>query len=144
MSQTTTGYEKTLYLIRGLPGAGKDTLGRQLGKVISADQFFTKTVDGASVYEFDASKIHEAHNYCKGEVKDHMEKGYGPLAVCNTFTRLWELAFYIGLARGFSYNLVVLTVESGLTDQELAKRNLHGVPADVIALMRKRWETYGL
>ena len=144
MYQTPTGYEKILYIVRGLPGSGKDTLGRQLGKVITADQFFEETVDGKTVYTFDPARIHEAHSYCKGEVKEHLEKGYGPIAVCNTFTRLWEFAFYIGLARAFGYRLVVLTVESGLTDDELAGRNLHGVPASVIRDMRRRWEDYGL
>lgn len=135
---------KILYLIRGLPGAGKDTLGRQLGKVVSADQFFEETVDGQTVYNFDRSKLHAAHQYCKGEVKDHLEQGRGPIAVCNTFSQLWELAFYIGLARAYSYQLVVLTVESGLTDEELAARNIHGCSVEVIKAMRARWETYGL
>lgn len=137
-------YDKTLYLIRGLPGSGKDTLGRQLGKVISADQFFEETVDGKIIYNFDASKIQQAHAYCKSEVKGHLQNGYGPIAVCNTFTRLWELAFYIGLARAYSYQLVVLTVESGLTDLELEARNVHGVPATTLKAMRARWESYGL
>jgi len=141
---TTTGFDKTLFLIRGLPGSGKDTIGRQLGCVFSADQYFETLVDGKTVYNFDPTKLGEAHKACKEGVVKCLIEGLGPIAVCNTFTQLWELAPYIGLARHYDYRLVILTVESGLTDEELAKRNLHSCPVEAIRKMRARWQTFGL
>ena len=33
---------QTLFLVRGLPGVGKSTLGRSLGRTFAADDYFTR------------------------------------------------------------------------------------------------------
>ena len=77
----------TLYLIRGIPGSGKSTLGNFLAgsgtvfAAIEADDYFVK--DG--LYVFDANKLHEAHHWCQTKVDKLLEFGYS-VAVTNTST----------------------------------------------------------
>jgi len=63
---------KQLILLRGLPGSGKSTFANLLGGIhVEADQYFIQ--DGE--YKFDASKLKQAHNWCKLRV-EHSRKQY--------------------------------------------------------------------
>ena len=63
---------KQLILLRGLPGSGKSTFANLLGGIhVEADQYFMQ--DGE--YKFDASKLKQAHNWCKLRVEHSMEDG---------------------------------------------------------------------
>ena len=86
--------DKLLILLRGVPGAGKSSLANFVwnsGVVFEADKFFD-TPDGG--YKFDATKLKEAHEWCKLGVQTAMEeniqtdgKYYPQIVVSNTFTR---------------------------------------------------------
>jgi len=55
--------DKILYIVRGIPGSGKSTIAKTLGGIqIESDQYF---IDSNGEYKFDASKLHNAHNYCQ-------------------------------------------------------------------------------
>ncbi len=57
---------KNLYLLRGIPGAGKSTLAKQLGDAhFEADSYFM--IDGE--YQFDPTKLRKAHEWCQGQVE---------------------------------------------------------------------------
>ena len=57
---------KNLYLLRGIPGAGKSTLAKQLGDShFETDGFFM--VDGE--YKFDPTKLRKAHEWCQSQVE---------------------------------------------------------------------------
>jgi adenylate kinase family enzyme len=74
---------KNLILLRGLPGSGKSTFAKQIcNQHIEADMFFIQ--DGE--YKFDASKLKEAHAWCKDKTEAWMQKGYN-VCVSNTFTQ---------------------------------------------------------
>ena len=65
---------KNLYIIRGLPGSGKSTIAKSLGKswqIFEADQFFMKN----GKYEFDGSKLKDAHDWCKRKVHNAIHPG---------------------------------------------------------------------
>lgn len=134
---------KTLYLVRGLPGSGKSTIASKLAHLIAeADDFFMNNGE----YHFDSTRIMDAHRECQEKVERWMRilnnstTVPASIAVANTFTRRWEMQPYHDIAARHDFMVVELTVESGLTDEQLAARNLHGVPVDVIARMRARWE----
>ena len=127
-----------LFLVRHLPGAGATTLARYLaGANYAADDFFENPCGG---YHFDPKQLSRAHDACKSRAL-HTMQCRGDLAVHNTFTEGWELAPYVRMAEDHGYVVVVVDLfDAGMTDGELAERNIHSVPQEVIASMRERWE----
>jgi len=64
---------KVLTLVRGLPGSGKSTFANFIWNdyaICEADKFFT---DKEGNYNFDASKLKEAHKWCKEQVEIRMK-----------------------------------------------------------------------
>lgn len=135
---------KILFLIRGLPGSGKSTLGEYLVKNtlyinVEADQFFIK--DGK--YTFDGSKLKEAHKWCINKVEDDMKchaetfEGEVPnsIVVSNTFTTEKEMQPYYELAQKYNYNVVSLIVENRHNGI-----NIHNVPQETMEKMKNRFE----
>ena len=122
---------KELFLLRGLPGAGKSTLAKSMGgRYAEADQYFME--DGE--YKFDASKLKDAHGWCQSIVESYLRNGFEKVIVSNTFTQEWEMKPYYELAEKYGYRVYSLVVENrhnGL--------NMHGVPTDKIEQMRKRF-----
>jgi predicted kinase len=123
---------KELYLLRGLPGSGKSTLAKSLGgEHVEADQYFIS--DGE--YLFDASRIKDAHEWCKNQVYDWMFLGFKKIVVSNTFTQEWEMKYYYKLAELHDYRVFSLIVEN-----RHGGENLHDVPVDKIQAMKDRFE----
>ena len=128
---------KELFLLRGLPGSGKSTLAAQLGgSLVEADRYFMQYGD----YKFDASKLKEAHSWCREQVGKWMEvdnAGYDVdrIVVSNTFTQEWEMKPYYELAEKYGYRVYSIVVEN-----RHGGVNEHGVPADKIKQMVDRFE----
>ena len=123
---------KQLILLRGLPGSGKSTFANLLGGIhVEADQYFMQ--DGE--YKFDASKLKQAHNWCKLRVEHSMEDGADKITVSNTFTQEWEMDAYCELAEKYGYQTFCLIVEN-----RHDSKNIHGCPDDKIEQMRNRFE----
>jgi len=127
---------KQLILLRGLPGSGKSTFAKTLGGIhIEADQYFMR--DG--VYEFDASQIKNAHNYCQSQTRAWMSHNgeqikTDRIIVSNTFTQEWEMDAYFEMAEEFGYQVFSLIVEN-----RHGGMNVHGCPEDKIEQMRNRF-----
>ncbi len=124
---------KTLYIVRGLPGSGKSTFAQSLGcPVFEADMFF---VNSQGVYNFDFTKIKDAHAWCQEMVEDHMFNQHEKIAVSNTFTQEWEMKAYYDMAKTYGY-----TVFSIIVENRHGGENVHGVPADKLEVMKNRFE----
>jgi len=123
---------KELYLLRGLPGSGKSTLAKSLGgKHFEADMYFVR--DGE--YQFDITKLKEAHEWCRSSVGGLMINEEPKLVVSNTFTQEWEMKPYFDLARNYGYRVYSLIVEN-----RHGGVNEHGVPEDKLEQMKNRFE----
>jgi predicted kinase len=122
---------KELFLLRGLPGAGKSTLAKSLGGMqIEADKYF---MDGDE-YKFDPSKLKEAHAWCQNAVSVWM-KSQDKIIVSNTFTQEWEMQPYYDLAEKYGYRVYSLIVEN-----RHGGVNEHGVPQETLDKMKNRFE----
>jgi len=123
--------DKHLFLLRGLPGAGKSTLAASLAKThLEADQFFMK--DGT--YNFDATKLKEAHEWCRAKCESAMLWELN-ITVSNTFTQEWEMKAYYELAEKYGY-----TVFSIIVENRHGGVNEHGVPQEALDRMKNRFE----
>ena len=130
---------RNLYLLRGLPGSGKSTLARFVGDAfVEADMFFLKN----GKYEFDGSKIRDAHAWCQSTVREWMQMNadtygleYSEIAVSNTFTQEWEMEAYYNLAKEFNYKVFSIIVENRHDGV-----NSHGVPEEKLEQMKNRFE----
>lgn len=130
---------KNLYLLRGIPGAGKSTFAEQFGDAhFETDKYFM--VDGE--YKFDPTKLREAHSWCLGEVElcmIHNHVTYGldgsDIVVSNTFTQEWEMEKYYELAKQYGYRVFSIIVEN-----RHGGVNQHGVPEDKLQAMKDRFE----
>jgi predicted kinase len=130
--------EKMLYLVRGVPGSGKSTFAKNLvGEKDychkEADMFF---VDGDGNYNFEPSKIKDAHQWCQEEIEFVMKYDHSPVVVSNTFTQEWELQPYYELAIKYGYYVTSIIVEN-----RHGGTNEHGVPEDKLEIMKNRFET---
>jgi len=132
---------KILTLVRGVSGSGKSTFARFIWNshvICEADQFF---VGEDGVYRFDASKIKDAHKWCRDKVEtfmlDNQLNGqfYPEIVVSNTFTQEWEMDEYYKLAEKYGY-----TVFSIIVENRHGGVNEHGVPDDKLEQMKKRFE----
>jgi len=125
---------KQLMLIRGLPGSGKSTVAKLFDKALhfEADMYF---LDADGNYQFDASKIKNAHNWCRHSVMDAMKEGHPIVVVSNTFTQEWEMDVYYLLAEELGYRVTSMIVENRHDG-----KNIHGCPDDKIEQMRNRFE----
>jgi predicted kinase len=131
---------KNLYIVRGLPGSGKSTFARSIAKsyqVFEADQYFMKK----GKYNFDPTKLKDAHNDCKNRVSRRMRKNlfnsifFSNIVVSNTFTQDWEMKFYRNIAKRYGYKVHTIVVEN-----RHGGMNVHGVPADKVQVMEDRFE----
>lgn len=146
--------DKTLYIMRGLPGSGKSTRAREIchealnmgadGAVIcSTDQYFMV----GDEYHFDRNNISIAHNWNQIRVTELMESEVDVIVVDNTNTTEKEMAPYKNLAKDNRYEVceVVVGAESMRADMTAyittcVERNTHGVPRESIEKMARRFQ----
>ena len=139
--------EKTLVLLRGLPGSGKSTVAKLIARTLttaglsyvicSADSYF---VGEDGIYCFDPCKLGAAHNKCRADAGESMLAGIDYVIVDNTNTTKREMQPYKELADEFGYTVKCQTV-GNLTDIDIyAERCIHNVPLETIEKMAKRFE----
>ncbi len=130
---------KNLYLLRGIPGAGKSTLAKQLGDShFETDTFFM--VEGE--YKFDPTKLRKAHEWCQSQIElaminNHVTAGLdnSDIVVSNTFTQAWEMDAYNELAKQYGYRVFSIIVEN-----RHGGVNQHNVPENKLQMMKERFE----
>lgn len=114
-----------LLIVRGLPGSGKSTFAKSLGRMwFEADMWMVE--DGK--YKFDKDKLSHCHSMCQRSVKAFLDAGID-VVVSNTFSRIWEMEPYMQMTENFT----IVMCEGNFP-------NVHGVPDEVIQKMRDRWE----
>jgi predicted kinase len=132
---------KTLTIVRGLPGSGKSTFSNFIWNdyaICEADKFF---YDSEGHYLFEPSKLKQAHEWCREEVEKRMIENqnnpqyYPEIVVSNTFTQEWEMQAYLDLAKKYDYKVFSIIVEN-----RHGNTNIHGVPDDTLKKMKDRFQ----
>jgi hypothetical protein len=126
---------KEMVIVRGLPGCGKTTFAEMVagtnGEVFETDEYFV-TDNG---YDFDPSKLGEAHEWCRQQVEEALENGVARVVVSNTSTEVWEFLDYIKMAAEYGYR-----VHSIIKENRHRSSSVHGVPQSARNKMENRFE----
>lgn len=124
-----------LILIRGVAGSGKSTLAHKIKSeysgsrpvfVFEADDYFNKSGE----YEFDATKLNQAHKECLHNTIDKLKDEKNLVIVSNTFTMIRELTPYVTLD-----DAPIVIEMSNQYD------SIHDVPKETIEKMKQRFAT---
>jgi len=131
----------TLFLIRGVPGSGKSTFATLMNDCamtlinLEADDFF-KTYNkdtNAFEYNFDPTKLKEAHQYCQSSALHFLEQGFN-VSVSNTSVTDWEVATYMDIANLAGANFVSMIVEN-----YHGNKNIHNCPDEKVQQMKRKF-----
>jgi predicted kinase len=118
-----------LYIIRGLPGAGKTTFAESIcDKVVSQDDYHT---DADGNYNWKQENIGAAFRYCLGKTRSIMETGKD-VAVANTFINTKSMKRYFKLAKELDYTVFTVIVENRHDGE-----SVHNVPAETLTSMKE-------
>lgn len=125
----------TLYIIRGLPGSGKTTFATQLAlalgiRYFEADFYF---YSAQGDYNFDATKIYDAHKWCQRQVQEELE-AWNSVIVSNTNTTEKEMKVYLDMADYYDAKVVSLIVE-----RRHDGKSIHNVPEETLEKMKQRF-----
>lgn len=130
-----TTNQRVLIVMRGVSGTGKSTRARQLaangGEIFSTDDYFGQGQDYKN--NFDQSLLPQAHQWNISRVEQAMKNGLSPIIVDNTNIMPYEAKPIQDLHRQIQ----------DLSGQ-LAGKNLHGAPPEVISQMISQYRPYGL
>lgn len=146
---------QVLIIMRGIPGAGKSTKAKSLvneGVIHSTDNIIERMGDYSEFFRKmtenkDFKPLSQAHSKNLNEAVTSMKSGVSPVIVDNTNIKMNESKGYVKAALMMGYsdsNIKFVDVgTSGLTAEELAKRNTHGVPLDKIKQMMESYKGQG-
>ena len=143
-----------LYIMTGIPGAGKSTKSKELvgnGKIFSTDDRIENAGDYKDFFDimkknknFSAlSKMHELNYNLASKA---MIKGVNPIIIDNTNLSPSEPKKYVEKALSLGYadsNIKFIDVGTGgASAEELADRNTHGVPLESIKSMIQKYNSH--
>ena len=147
--------DQELIVMRGISGAGKSTKAKSIvgeGVIHSTDEVIEKTGDYRGFFEKMLKEnnfvpLSKAHSQNLNEAVASMKAGVSPVVVDNTNIKMNEPKAYIieALKLGYAdHNIRFVDVgTSGLSAEELASRNAHGVPLDKIKKMMASHKSQG-
>ena len=123
--------KKSLIILRGLPGAGKNTLAEALDikAICCADDYFMR----GGKYMWSGEALGAAHSWCQRKCRRFMKKQIDKIIIANTSTSERDLVPYADLARQFGYTVFYLVVENRHDGV-----NCHDVPAEALEKMKNR------
>jgi len=126
---------RTMFVMRGLPGSGKSFLVKKIVRaygaenvaVCSADDYFVQS-DGT--YEWDQSRLKDAHEACQEKSRSAAQSGTPVVVIDNTHVQYWEMTPYFQAARANGYRVIIADPKTSwrLNAKLLAERNSHNVP----------------
>ena len=128
--------ERTLWIIRGIPGSGKSTFAKSIvddeikhsrtATKHEADDYFID--DETGVYNFDPTKLPNAHLTCMRKTENDMKHGIDTICVSNTFIRDRDVKPYVEMAKKYGYTVKIKVCDGGF-------KNVHNVSTEKVQRM---------
>lgn len=138
---------KTMYLLRGVPGSGKSYLSRRLagrlgGKIYSADDMLM----AGEEYVWTSPLVFAAHQIVQQLVKLAMIRNEKVVIVDNTNLRPRQGRPYVDLAKRYGYEIEVREPDTDwrYDVSELTARGTHAMPQEVLEHMVETWKNVPL
>lgn len=129
-------------IMQGIPGSGKTELARKMafkvededigvGIIVSADKFFQRN----GQYEYDPARIGEAHRSCMAAFLANLRSSQKKVGIIvdNTNTSILDVAPYYRAAEATGWKVYI--VWTNCLVGEAMKRQIHGVPVEVVVRM---------
>ena len=98
-----------MFIARGVPGSGKS---HTISKVVPKDNIFSTDQYWGPNYNFDPSKLKEAHQWNFQRATDAVLNGLTPIGIDNTNIRWWEIKPYVELAKNNGYTVKYIEANS--------------------------------
>lgn len=110
--------------------------------ILSADKFF---INKRGQYNFDPTKLPEAHQFTQRQFTQLACQGVSPLIVDNTNMCYWEMYYYLQVAVQYKYHVEIMEPATPwkTTPALLKQKNIHSVPEATIINMRSKYEAGG-
>lgn len=126
-------------IMSGIPGSGKSTWANEnLGleaRIISADHYFLR----GGVYQFDASKLPQAHQECfRKFLAAIQDRAHSTVVVDNTNLTAWQISPYVLAAEAHGCQVEIVRVSCD--PEKAAQRNIHGVPRAAYYRLQQEFE----
>ncbi|GFY57132.1 2',3'-cyclic-nucleotide 3'-phosphodiesterase [Trichonephila inaurata madagascariensis] len=136
---------RIMFIIRGPPGTGKDSLTNMLvdcyskSQIFSADSYFSNTFSRGSR---DRGSLAASHDYCQKKVQSACIKGVHPIIVKNTNMKISEVQAYVNFAAEYNYTIImaITTRKMKATPEVLAMSNTKGLSVDYFRKRLKQWQ----
>ncbi len=133
---------RTLYIVRGLPGSGKSTLGAQIAAqkrcpYVEVDMYMS---DSKGNYAFNKNKLKTAQRWCKKQAVEAL-KLQGAVVISNTSATLRTLLPYFMIAYRFRAMIIIKEPNTPWRwdVEECERRNKHNVNIDTIRKYKSQW-----
>ncbi|HRT03987.1 MAG TPA: ATP-binding protein [Candidatus Diapherotrites archaeon] len=124
--------KKSVILVRGIPGSGKSTFSKFLGRAIcSADDYH---IDLNGNYNWKEENLKASHEWCKRKCERFMKIGAEKVIIDNTLSSEWEIDPYIDMAKKYGYKVFSIIIEN-----RHGGISIHNVPEDTLEKMKNRF-----
>jgi predicted kinase len=136
---------RKLILIRAVSGAGKSTFAETFAPdscICCADDYFT---DGQGNYNFDASKLGQAHKACQEKYLELLDSPFvDTIVVSNTNTKESDYKFYLDEAekRGITEYVTKLTT-IGVSNKVTKMTSVQNLELEYHELKNSMWKLVG-